>query len=224
MKHLRPHRLFNLVKTESYHARMAQIIMPDQDTPSLLDTMILLSLAKLIQPRNFFEIGTFLGAQTLNMAANIKSAERIYTMDLGKEDTGNLRQQKEDAVLTVKHLANEKRLAFLGTPYEKKVEQILGNSNTYDFRRFHGKLDMIYIDGGHDLETLTNDTKNSLAMLSPDRPVCVAWHDYGNPVYPQVKTYLDNLSHTKKLYHIEESWLCFHIQNPPAGILEALDK
>src|ERR1039457_1413522 len=92
MKHLRPHRLFNLVKTENHFSRMAQIIMPDQDTPSLLDTMILLSLAKLIQPRNFFEIGTFLGAQTLNMAVNIKSADRIYTMDLGQEDTGAIQQ------------------------------------------------------------------------------------------------------------------------------------
>ena len=224
MKHLRPHRLFNLVKTESHFSRMAQIIMPDQDTPSLLDTMILLSIAKLIQPRNFFEIGTFLGAQTLNMAVNIKSADKIYTMDLGEADTKALEQQKEDAVLTVKHLANEKRLAFLGTPYESKVQQLFGNSNTYDFSRFHGQMDMIYIDGGHDLETLTNDTRNAFAMLSSGRPACVAWHDYGNAVYPQVKTYLDELSNTKKIYHIEDSWLCFHLVNPPVGILESLDK
>lgn len=224
MKHLRPHRLFNLHKTENHFARMAQIVMPDQDTPSMLDTMILLTLAKLVQPRNFFEIGTFLGAQTLNMAVNLQSADRIYTMDLGQEDSSNVQQQKEDAVLTVKHLANEKRLAFLGTPHEKKVEQIFGNSNTYDFSRFHGRLDMIYIDGGHDLETLTNDTRNSFAMLSPGRPTVVAWHDYSNAVYPQVKTYLDELSHTKKIYHIEDSWMCFHIQNAPAGILESLDK
>ncbi|MFO1487480.1 MAG: class I SAM-dependent methyltransferase [Verrucomicrobiota bacterium] len=224
MKHLRPHRLFNLVKTPNHWARMAKIILPDQDTPSMLDTAILLSLARLVQPRNFFEIGTFLGAQTLNMAANIPTAEKIYTMDLGNADTQGLEQQKEDAVLTVKHLANEKQLSFMGTPYESKIEQIFGNSNTYDFSRFHGKLDMIYIDGGHDLETLTNDTRNSFAMLAPGRPTVVAWHDYANPVYPQVKTYLDELSNSKKIYHIEESWMCFHIQNPPAGILEQLDR
>jgi len=198
--------------------------MPDKDTPSLLDTAILISLARLIQPRNFFEIGTFLGVQTLNMAANIPSVDKIYTMDLGHEDTRSLQQQKEDAVLTVKHLENEKRLAFLGTPHESKIEQIFGNSNTYDFSRFHGQIDMVYIDGGHDLETLTNDTRNSFAMLSPNRPTCVAWHDYGHDFYPQVKTYLDELSVAKKIYHIEDTIMCFHLQNPPPGIAEQLDK
>lgn len=224
MKHLRPHRLFELVKTQDYASRMAQIVMPDKHTPSLLDTAILISLARLVQPRTFFEIGTFLGVQTLNMAANIPSAEKIYTMDLGEDDAKSAKQQAEDAVLTVQHLQSEKRLAFFGTPYERKIQQILGNSNTYDFRRFHGQIDMIYIDGGHDLETLTHDTRNAFSMLSPNRPTCIAWHDYGHDFYPQVKTYLDELSNSKKIYHIEDTIICFHLQNPSPGIVEQLDK
>lgn len=223
MNHIRPHRLFTLVRSENYHSRMARIVMPDKDTPSLLDTAILLSLARLIQPRNFFEFGTFLGVQTLNMAANIESAARIYTLDLDERSSGTVQQQAEDAVLTVKHLANENRLAFLGTPYEAKIERLFGNSNRFDFTSYHRQMDLIYIDGGHDAETLENDTNNSFAMLSADRPACVAWHDYGNRAYPQVQTYLDELSKSRAIFHVQESWLCFHLQNAPSEILEHLD-
>jgi hypothetical protein len=61
-------------------------------------------------------------------------------------------------------------------------------------------------------------------MPAPGRLTCIAWHDHDHAVYPQVKTYLDDLSNTKKVYHIEESGMCFHFQNPPGEIIEQLDK
>jgi hypothetical protein len=84
-------------------------------------------------------------------------------------------------------------------------------------------MDMLYIDGGHDLETLDKDTINSFRMLSPNRPACVAWHDYGNPAYPQVAEYLDSLSGTKTIFHVEGSWLCFHIRNAPKRLVASLE-
>ena len=60
---IRPHRLFNLVSTPSYEARLVKIVLPNQRTPMLLDTAILLTLAKLVDPRTYFEFGTLLGIQ-----------------------------------------------------------------------------------------------------------------------------------------------------------------
>ena len=223
VNHLRPHSVFNLVKTKTYSRRMMKVVLPDQDAPVLLETALLLAFAKLIKPKTFFEFGTFLGVQTLNLATNLPGKTRLYTLDLDESSLKTLPQDPADAVLTKKHFCNESRLAFLGTRFASRITQLYGNSNVFDFSPYAGQMDMLYIDGGHDLETLTNDTLNSFRMLSPDRCACVAWHDYGNPAYPQVAEYLDKLSATKKIYHVEGSWLCFHLHNAPKRLLAGLE-
>lgn len=222
MIHIRPHHLFDAVRTEDYYHRMVSIVLPNKDAPILIDTAILLSLSKLVNARTLFEFGTFLGIQTLNMAANLSGDCRIYTLDLDDTVAGPAWQQEEDAVLSRKHFTHQHRLAFMDTPLESKITRIFGDSNKYDFARFAGAMDLVYVDGGHDLETLKNDTRNAFEMLSPGRPVCIAWHDYGNSTYPQVKAYLDEISNAKPIFHVEESWTCFHLQNPAPGMVETL--
>src|ERR1700720_678918 len=103
----RPHRLFNLVKTRSYEARMVQIVLPDQRAPILLDTAILLALAKLVQPRTYFEFGTYLGVQLINVAANLPQESRLYTLDLD-EESATAQVDEKQRPLTVQYL-NAKR-------------------------------------------------------------------------------------------------------------------
>lgn len=212
MLNIRPHKLFNLVRTSSYLERMVQIVLPEQKTPILMDTAVLLGLARLVRPRTIFEFGTYMGCQTLNLAANFPEA-KIYTLDLNEASFQGLQQDVNDKPLTRTYLEYQAKLAFLNTPYEKRITRLYGDSNKYDFSGLAKQMDLIYVDGGHDTVTLDCDTRNAFSMISQGRAACIAWHDHGNPLYPQVKEYLGKLSESKGLFHVEESWTTFFLQS-----------
>jgi Methyltransferase domain len=215
MRHIRPHRLFNLVQSATYEQRLVRLVLPDQRTPVLLESAVLLALAKLVGPRTYFEFGTFLGVETLNMAANLPADARVYTLDLDEKSLDGLQQDESDKPLTTIHMEMRHKLAFLGTAYEKKISRLYGDSKHVDFSPFYRKIDMVYVDGGHDLPTLIADTENAYKMLSHDHPACIAWHDYQNPPYPQVTQYLSALSNSVELFHVEESRIAFFLSNLP---------
>jgi hypothetical protein len=39
----------------------------------------------------------------------------------------------------------------------------------------------------------------------------VVWHDYGNPQFPELTQYLEELSAQMPIYHIEDTMLAFHL-------------
>ena len=221
MHKIRPHKLFTLVKSASYLDRMVQVVLPDKETPVFFDTAILLALAKLIRPRTIFEFGTYIGAQTLNLAVNFPQA-RIYTLDLdqkavegsGRGEAADLRTRfgKQEREVLI-HLESQNRLAFLNTPYENGIVRLYGDSNKYDFSGLANQMDIVYIDGGHDQVTFDSDTKNALQIVSQNHPACIAWHDCGNPAYPHIMNRLDQLSETRDLFYIEESWTAFLLED-----------
>jgi hypothetical protein len=192
---------------------MVKVVLPEQRTPILLETAVLLALAKLVCPRTFFEIGTFLGIETLNMAANLPADSRLYTLDLDDESFKKIQPDESDKPLTVIHMEMQHNLAFLGSRYEKKITRLYGDSNSFDFSPFHSQMDMIYVDGGHDLRTLTSDTENAFRALTKDHPACIVWHDFGNPKCLAVGPYLAELSRSKELCHVEETMMVFYLAN-----------
>jgi len=212
MIRIRPHHLFDLVQTPSYEARMVKIVLPDQRAPILLDTAILLALAKLVQPKTYFEFGTYLGVQLINVAANLPPESRLYTLDLDEESV-TAQQDTKQRQLTVEylHAKQQKKLAFVCSSFEERITPLRGDSNTYDFAPFHGRMDMLFVDGGHEFPTLQSDTDNAFKMLSRDRVGCIAWHDYGNKNYPGLRTFIDGLSETRDMFFVEESWMVFFI-------------
>lgn len=68
-----------------------------------------------------------------------------------------------------------------------------------------GHNDMVFCDINYTLDTITRSTDIAFACS----PKVVAWHDYGHPLNPHVKPFLDKLSYTKELIHIEDSWIVF---------------
>ena len=189
-----------------------KIVLPDQRTPFLLDTAILLALAKLVQPRTYFEFGTYLGVQVINVAANLPPESRLYTLDLDEESVA-AQQDAKQRQLTVDYLdaKQQKKLAFVRSSFEERITPLYGDSNTYDFAPFHGRMDMLFVDGGHELPTVQSDTDNAFKMLSQDRMGCIAWHDYGNKDYPGLRTFIDGLSETRDMFFVEESLMVFFI-------------
>jgi hypothetical protein len=219
MIRIRPHKLFDLIKTDRYADRVVQTVLPDRNAPMAFDTALKLALAKLVQPRTFFEFGTFLGVQTFNMAMNLPACE-FYTLDLDEDAYKDASIIESVRHLTEIQLERRRELAFLGTPCEKRIHCLRGDSTRFDFAPYFGKIDMVYVDGGHDERTIQSDTDNAFRLLARDRPTAIAWDDYGNRLSPAVKECLDARSET--LFAIEESITVFYLSGVPQAMMEQL--
>ena len=82
---------------------------------------------------------------------------------------------------------------------------------TWNCQDLIGKIQMIFIDGNHEVNYVKKDTENALKMIS-EAPSCIAWHDYGNPQFPELKSYIDDLAKIYKIYHVENTMIAFHLR------------
>ena len=129
------------------------------------DTRLLIELACLgyfmqnLRPQLVFEIGTFVGRTTRLLAVNSLPNCQIMTLDLLPE------QVKHDIGADYKH-----------TPEALRIQQVYGDSGTFDFSRWYGQCDFVWIDGCHDYEYVVSDTHNALKLCKPGG--WIGWHDY----------------------------------------------
>lgn len=171
----------------------------------------MISLLRHVKARRVFEFGTFMGGNTLNMALNTPGSAEIFTLDLSEESLSGLDQHPSDAPFTKMHFESRAALDFAGSPVEEKITTLTGNSLTFDFTPWKDSVDFIFIDGGHDLETVESDTRNALQMVVRNKPACIVWHDYRNSDYPELSTYLDRVSESLGISHVEDTMLCFSV-------------
>ncbi|SKA92852.1 Methyltransferase domain-containing protein [Prosthecobacter debontii] len=194
---IRPHRIFDLVPAEE---KSAVICLPQKKSlTSMLERGILLSLAKAVKPQRIFEFGTYLGETTFMLAENTEA--EVFTLDLGESyDSPQLDNFEKNNL--AQHRSNQKQWEI--RECGKRVTQLLGDSTLFDFSSYHGSIQFVLIDGGHQTEVVIKDTENALALLDRSKPGCVIWHDYNNPHY-EITQYLDGLSESLKLFYIEET-------------------
>lgn len=168
------------------------------------DRAVLCAIAKLIQPKLFFEIGTYLGETTLAIARN-NPKTKIFTLDLPTPEA------RRDAALemTDEYLFQrwERGSAFKGTIESERIQQLTGDSATFDFTPYEGKIDLVFIDASHSYSYVRADTEAALRIIPPTGTIL--WHDY--PAYPGVFAYLNELgAHLdRKIYHIIGTGLAF---------------
>jgi predicted O-methyltransferase YrrM len=146
-------------------------------SPTTLEILMINSLAIVHRPSAVFEIGTFDGRTTLNLAANTQQETKIYTLDLPKEKIGDtkLRLAGNDPGMIDKNISGS---SFLNQPEAKKITQLYGDSASFDFSRFYGQIDFIFIDGSHSYDYVKSDTEQALKLLKNKKGVII-WHDYG---------------------------------------------
>ena len=202
VRHIRPHKLFALLEAEGPErlvtVRLSKrrglgintnddTVLPDVEDFSLkyLETMVLLAALKMTHAWRVFEFGTHLGATTLNLALNLPSGGKIYTMDLIRGD-------------------RFKEWEHFNGQAEKIVSMPEQDSSVFDFSPFKGAFDLIWIDANPDR---TDDTRNAFAMLNPNKLSCIGWHDYDNPVANTNET-CEKLPAT--VYHVEETAVCLY--------------
>ncbi|MCW3041715.1 MAG: class SAM-dependent methyltransferase [Solirubrobacterales bacterium] len=162
--------------------------------------MLIAALAQGLGFRTFFEIGTNRGRTTWTVVRNCPDM-RAYTLDVPLErsaDAAELAMGSDDQVFFRPGEATGE--AFHGTQEETRIEQLWGDSASFDFSPYAGTIDLVYIDGAHTYEYVHSDTARALEMLSPGG--MIVWDDYGsNPgVYAVVNELAPTLD--RPVYHV----------------------
>ena len=135
----------------------------------------LIAIARIVaarKPRTALEIGTFDGRTTLTIAANAPEAE-VVTLDLPPHAAAALSIDTRDAAFIDKPASGA---LFAGSPQEKRIRQVYGDSATYDFGGL--EVDFAFIDGSHSYEYAMSDSRRVRKLLRNGRGVII-WHDYG---------------------------------------------
>ena len=220
MYRIRPYKLFSLIEGPPSE-RVVQATLPHRRAVgglTLLELFVLIAAARSVGAKRVFEIGTFLGSTTLNMALNIPDDGTVFTLDLGDYDTESIVQDAADAPLTELHLSSRSSLDFLGSPVQYKIMALIGNSMVFDFSPWDKSIELVFIDGGHNFDTVKSDSENAFRMARKNKPSCVLWHDYGNRDYSGLTDYLDELSQRLNLVHVEDTMLCAWFNDPDDAI------
>jgi predicted O-methyltransferase YrrM len=138
---------------------------------SIIELFVINLLIKSFNPSSMFEMGTFDGRTTLNMACNSSKAAMIWTIDL-------LRSKINETALPIVPLErqfidkNTSGSRYLGSGDRKKISQLYGDTATY-----FSSIDFVFIDASHSYEYVLHDSKTALKLLRDGRGVIV-WHDY----------------------------------------------
>lgn len=141
----------------------------------------LLLITQLVKSRGAataFEIGTFDGRTALNLAANVAEGGHVYTLDL---PPANLDRTGLKIACGDENFIRKKRpgARFADTPYSARITQLIGDSATFDFSPYEGKIDVVFVDGSHSYDYVRNDTEIALRLLKPGGGMII-WHDYGS--------------------------------------------
>lgn len=177
------------------------------------DLYLLAQLAQGSKDGVYFEIGTWRGESVLNVAPYVSEA---YTLNLTEEEMRR-RGASEEYISQSGML-----IAASNFPH---VKQLYGNSLEFDFRHWHGKCDLVFIDGDHHYRAVVSDTLKCLPLLKDENSILV-WHDYGySPEeirWDILLAILDAIppgSH-KYLYHVAHTKCAIFTQKPLKGLLK----
>jgi len=163
------------------------------------DIISLCLICRIIKPKVVFEIGTMRGYTAFHFALNTPDNCKVYTLDLPKE--GSLKPKLKTTVMDDAHISSylkSERYCFEGTDVASKIVPLFGDSATFDFSPWWGKVDLFFIDGAHSYEYVRSDTLNALKCCHPGS--VIAWHDFGRVGVNGVTKWLLELS--KQGYNI----------------------
>ncbi len=157
------------------------------------------------QPRTVFELGTFMGRTTLCLSAN--SSARIYTLDLPSKSNENyVPPEMNDPEIEV--YPENPGVKFCDTTYASRITQLYGDSQSFAFCPYFGKMDVVIVDACHHYDFVLRDSMNAFKMIKPDG--IVIWYGYADNV-PGVLKALGVVSQKFPLIHISGTSLVIYM-------------
>ncbi len=199
---------FNDLPSNDASITLTELVSTDGNV-SPLELIIIASLVRKINSKLSFEIGTFDGRTTLNMALNQAPSTEVVTLDLPSSDLEQVAKPLDefDKKYILKN-ASGSRFAKRESP--ARIIQLYGDSAKFDFSNYKNKVDFMFIDGSHSYDFTINDSHIALSLVRPGG--IVIWHDYDTPYWHGVTLALNHLytqeSEFKTLKHIKETSLC----------------
>jgi hypothetical protein len=159
-----------------------------------------------------FEFGTCTGKTAYLWARNSPPDARVVTLTLAPENVGSYQREANDDPGDVKFALRESthtEFLYAGSPVASKVEQLFGDSKTFDVSPWKGRCDLVFVDGSHAYSYVVSDSEKALELLAPGG--LVLWHDYAGPRHaPGVYRALNELSKGVPLVRIEGTTLVAH--------------
>lgn len=152
------------------------------------------SWARLAEASAIFEFTTLDGRTAVNLAANCAAGGTVFTLDSPSEPDKQV-----------------SRLRYEGTSFEASVVQLRGDSAKFDFNRFYGTIDFVFIGGGEKYENVINETRIALQLLRGGRGT-IAWRGYSQETNAMVRA-LEELHATEPklagMRHVEETEMVY---------------
>lgn len=196
-------------ETEVRLSRIADV----QGNITPTELMIITAFVKQRQPMTCFEIGTFDGRTTENMAANQPADGHCYTLDLPSDgaDSAALPLASGDKTYINKPVSGARISDQARTG---KITQLYGDSGVFDFSPYHGQIDLMFVDGSHSYDYVLSDSEAAWKMVRPGG--LILWHDYDSRWWPGVTRALNEMQgqdpRFSSLRNIANTALCFMVR------------
>ena len=169
------------------------------------DTRAVLTLLSHARPRRVLEIGTGPGHMTANLTRWTPEDARVFTIDLVRGMPRIAPGAVEQQVEVPAHSDWGRFANHFGTAH--KAFFITADTMAYDFGRI-APLDFAFIDGGHDLEHVLNDSRKTYNILSPGG--LIVWHDFNSPVpWVKVREAIEQMKFDEPVVHVEGTEVAF---------------
>lgn len=128
---------------------------------------------------NIFEIGTFDGRTSLNLAFSSPDTLKIYTLDLEPDMDTEYTLASGERHMVEKNMSGARIEKYRETHKHitKKIHQLFGDSAKFDFSPYYDSCSFVFIDGSHAYDYAMSDTKEALKMVK--KGGVIIWHDYG---------------------------------------------
>ena len=153
------------------------------------DMVYVCAIAKALNARRIFEIGTYRGQTTCALAQVCPEAE-VFTLNLPPE-------------------ADPRYAPFLGwyirkSPFRDRIHQLFSNSFSFDTTPYRKSMDLVFIDGDHSYDAVKNDTQKALELLRPGG--ILLWHDFAGKC-PGVVRWVEEFSQGHPLFCLRKTCL-----------------
>jgi hypothetical protein len=161
---------------------------------------VLAAVCQAVGARTFFEIGTNRGRTAWTVARNNPELA-VHTLDLpSREALADVQLDLNESDRAFFSRDWDRGSAYAGTPEAERIETLLGDSATFDYSPYEGKMDVVFIDGAHTYSYVRSDTEQAERMITPEGTI--VWDDY--PSIPGVYRFLTELSERspRRLYHV----------------------
>jgi len=140
---------------------------------SVLEAVALTLLMKEAGAARVFEFGTYKGVSTTQLALNLPAEGRLYTLDLPEGDPRSRFPISfaKDAVIA----AEGGKGSLVPDDLLPRIQFLKQDSAALDEQPYAGTIDLVFVDGAHNLEYVRNDSEKGWRMLRPGG--IIVWHD-----------------------------------------------